>query len=134
MTGWLYTEPGSRPASPRAKPQPGLGHSSSRTLRAALTGARHCTGSAAERISNIPTVRLGPFLPRETSRAARGDRAIGFVDSIDFGNEDTPFYPTEEMSMPEAIRLAENRNDTGGPIMVKLEEDAEWDPRWGKLE
>lgn len=64
----------------------------------------------------------------------RGDRPVGFVDSIDFGNEDTPFYPTEEMSMPEAIRLAENRNDTGGPIMVKLEEDAEWDPRWGKLE
>lgn len=64
----------------------------------------------------------------------RGNRAIGFVDLIDFGNEDTPFYPTEEMSMPEAIRLAENRNDTGGPIMVKLEEDAEWDPRRGKLE
>ncbi|QQM28803.1 hypothetical protein JET14_10545 [Martelella lutilitoris] len=64
----------------------------------------------------------------------RGERSYGFVDSIDFGNEDTPYYPTEELPMPEAIRLAENRNDTGGPVMVELEEDAEWNPEWGKLE
>ena len=74
MTGWLYTEPGSRPASPRAKPQPGLGHSSSRTLRAALTGARHCTGSAAERIS-YPDSPPGAFSPsRNESGSPRRPR------------------------------------------------------------
>ncbi|MEO1987169.1 MAG: hypothetical protein ABGX47_11050 [Martelella sp.] len=64
----------------------------------------------------------------------RGGRAVGLVREIDFGNEGTPYYPSEEVAMPDAIRLAENRNDSGGPILVEMAEDVEWNPDWGVLE
>lgn len=70
----------------------------------------------------------------------RGDEARAFIRRINEEEEaDTQVYPTEEMPVPEAIRLAESRIDQEAaaglqPIYVQLENDAEWDPRWGNLQ
>ncbi|MEO1987133.1 MAG: hypothetical protein ABGX47_10865 [Martelella sp.] len=52
----------------------------------------------------------------------RRERAVGFVQEIDFGDGGIPYYPNEKVAMPEAIRLAANCNDSGGPVLVKITE------------
>ncbi|MCO6187818.1 hypothetical protein [Rhizobium sp. L1K21] len=56
-----------------------------------------------------------------------------FVRFKSEGEDSTPHYPTEEIPVPEAIRLASNRREAGQPILVQLEEGAEWDDDWGDL-
>lgn len=63
-----------------------------------------------------------------------GDATKAFVGTIDYDDETTPFYATEEVSVPEAIRLASNRRRPDEPILVRLEEGTEWNPEWGTLE
>lgn len=63
-----------------------------------------------------------------------GGEPRAFVRCFSEDDEKTPFYPTEEVPVPDAIRLASTRQKAPGPILVQLEDGAEWNPDWGELE
>jgi hypothetical protein len=58
----------------------------------------------------------------------------GYIREVKEGDEDTTF-PSEELEVGNALRLAENKNldHPGLPIYVELAEGVRWNPAWGSL-
>jgi tRNA(Ser,Leu) C12 N-acetylase TAN1 len=58
----------------------------------------------------------------------------GYIREVKEGGEDTTF-PSEELEVDNALRLAENKNldHPDMPIYVEMAEGVRWDPAWGKL-
>jgi hypothetical protein len=58
----------------------------------------------------------------------------GYIREVKEGDEDTTF-PSEELEVGNALRLAENKNldHPEMPIYVEMAEGVRWDPAWGKL-
>jgi hypothetical protein len=61
-------------------------------------------------------------------------RTRGYIREAGEGDEDTTF-PSEELEVGNALRLAENKNldHPRLPIYVELAEGVRWDPAWGTL-
>lgn len=62
-----------------------------------------------------------------------GDSVKAFVRRINEEADTTPVYPTEEVPVEDAIRLAQSRASEGEPILVQLEDGVRWNPAWGDL-
>lgn len=62
-----------------------------------------------------------------------GDSVKAFVRRMDEDADTTPVYPTEEVAVQDAIRLAESRAGEDKPILVQLEDGVQWDAAWGDL-
>jgi len=58
----------------------------------------------------------------------------GYIREVREGGEDTTF-PSEELDVGNALRLAENKNldHPGTPIYVEMAEGVRWDLAWGRL-
>jgi len=58
----------------------------------------------------------------------------GYIREVTEGGEDTTF-PSEELEVDNALRLAENKNldHPDMPIYVEMAEGVRWDPAWGRL-
>lgn len=64
-----------------------------------------------------------------------GDQIRGFIREVEADEEDS-IFPSEELEVGNALRLAENKQleEPDKPIYIELKEGVRWDPAWGRLQ
>lgn len=64
-----------------------------------------------------------------------GGEPRAYLREVKKADEDDVVFPSEEMEIETALRLAENRRETspGTPVYIELTEGVQWDSKWGSL-